>query len=343
MSTQPAAAWRTRPILRVFAAWGADRTLRVTAGIGLVLALIWVGLILQPWAVDPAIWIRDAPNYYAAGERLNAGHSLYAYSSGDRHTLDLLFGLPSPYLYPPLMGVLWRPVAAVLPFEPTIIAWWAAGMASFLGMIGWLLWKGGRATAIGVLVLLVPIAWTAWSGNVSTFIAIAIVGAWFLLQRGHDRAAGGIIGFTSILKLSPAFLAWWLLVERRWNGLRAAIVAGVLGLLISVAGAGIGPHFEFLSVSSAAARGGGIPASLVGILTALGASPDLMPLVAPIVSVLGVIAVVLLREHERVAWSVAILTGALASPIFNLTNVTVLLACFVPFDRWNGYPRRSPT
>jgi hypothetical protein len=241
------------------------------------------------------------------------------------------------------MGVLWRPVASFLPFEPTIVAWWAVSMATFLGMVGWLLWKGGRATAIGVLVLLVPIVWTAWVGNVSSFIAIAIVGAWFLLRRGQEVPAGAIIGFTTVLKLSPAFLAFWLVVTKRWSGLAAAIVAGLVGLVISIAGAGLEPHFEFLSVSTAAARGGGIPASLVGILTAVGASPDLMPLMAPIVSTIGIVVVVLLRRHEQAAWAVAILTGALASPIFNLTNVTVLLACFVPFDRWERYAGRSPT
>jgi hypothetical protein len=166
------------------------------------------------------------------------------------------------------------------------------------------------------------------------------------VRRGQDVAAGAVIGFTTVLKLSPAFLAWWLLVTRRWSGLAAAVVAGLVALGVSIAGAGLAPHFEFLDVSTAAARGGGIPASLVGILTALGAPADLMPLVAPVVSAIGVITVVLLRHHERAAWAVAILTGALASPIFNLTNVTVLLACFVPFDRWKAlatYEGRSPT
>jgi len=35
----------------------------------------------------------------------------------------------------------------------------------------------------------------------------------------------------------------------------------------------------------------------------------------------------------------------LASPICNLTNVTVLLACFVPFDEWTrvaGRPAKAP-
>jgi Sec-independent protein secretion pathway component TatC len=70
----------------------------------------------------------------------------------------------------------------------------------------------------------------------------------------------------------------------------------------------------------------------VGILSALGVSPDLLPLVAPIISVIGIVAIWALRERERAAWVAAIATGVFASPIFNLTNVTLLLAAFVVMD-----------
>jgi hypothetical protein len=339
----PAGRWRTLPLVRVFAAWGPDLSLRIVAIVALALAVAWVVVNARPWAMDPMTFILDTSNYYAAAERLNAGHSLYAYGPGDRHVLALLFGLPSPYLYPPLIGVLWRPVAAFLPFEPVIIAWWAVGMASLLGFLVWLLWRGGRATAAGCLVLLVPLAITAWSGNVSTFIAIAIVGAWLLLQSGHDRAAGAIIGFTTVLKLSPVFLGWWLLVTRRWNALAAGVAVGLASLAVSVAGAGLAAHVEFLRVGDAAARGGGIQGSIVGILSSLGTPPDVLPLVAPVVSVVGIAAVWALRRHERAAWAVAIATGAFASPIFNLTNVTVLLAAFVAFDGRLTGPRELRT
>ncbi len=320
--TVPTGHWRTLPVLRVFGDWGLDLSLRIAATVALVLAVAWVVGNARPWATDPMVFIADTSNYYAAGERLNVGHSLYAYGPDDRHVLALLFGLPSPYLYPPLMGVLWRPVAALLPFEPVVIAFWAAGMASLLGFLVWLLWRGGRATAAGCLILLVPLAITAWSGNVSTFIAIAIVGAWLLLQRGHDRAAGAIIGFTTVLK-----------------------AVGLASLAVSVAGAGVAAHVEFLHVGDAAARGGGIQGSIVGILSTIGTPADVLPLVAPIVSVAGLVSVWALRRHERAAWAVAIATGVFASPIFNLTNVTVLLAAFVAFDgRLTGSdePRPAP-
>ncbi len=135
-----------------------------------------------------------------------------------------------------------------------------------------------------------------------------------------------------MLKLTPVFLAWWLLVTRKWDALATAVVVGLVFLGIGILGAGLGAHFEYLHISDAVARGGGIQGSIVGILTALGASPDVMPLVAPIVSVVGIVAIWALRERERAAWVVAIATGVFASPIFNLTNVTLLLAAFVVVD-----------
>jgi len=105
-----------------------------------------------------------------------------------------------------------------------------------------------------------------------------------------------------------------------------------VSLAVGVLGAGIGAHIDYLHISDAVARGGGIEGSIVGILTSLGASPDLMPLVAPVVSIVGIVAVWALRRRERAAWVVAIATGVFASPIFNLTNVTLLLAAFVALD-----------
>jgi hypothetical protein len=329
--------WRTKPGLRVFAALGRERVLRISAAIALVVGMVWVIGNALPVPADVTQWIHDSGNYYAAGERLNAGHSLYAYGPGDRHELELLFGLPSPYLYPPLMGVLFRPVAAILPYGPVVVSFWLTGLVTFLAFLGWFLIRGGKRTAIGILVLLVPLIETAWSGNVSTFLMIATIGTWFALQRGHDRAAGAFIGFASVLKLTPAFLAWWLLVTRRWDGLRAAVVVGLVSLAVGLIGAGVAEHVEYLHVSNVVARAGGIQGSIVGILSALGAPPDALPSVAPIVSIVGLLAVWALRKRERAAWSVAIATGVFASPIFNLTNVTLLLVAFVAFDdRFDG-------
>jgi hypothetical protein len=326
------ARWRRLPIIRAFVALGRERLLRVIAAVALVVGMMWVISNAMPIPSDLTRWINDSGNYYAAGERLNAGHSLYAYGPGDRHELDLLFGLPSPYLYPPLIGVLFRPIAAGLPYGPAVVAFWFVGMVSFLVFLGWLLLRGSEWTSVGVLVLLVPLVETAWSGNVSTYLLILLVASWLALQTGREKVAGAAIGFATVIKLTPAFLVWWLFVTHRRAGLRVAILVGLAGLAIGLVGSSVADHATYLTVSNAAARGGGIEGSIVGILHSLGASPDVLPFVAPIVSLVGVAAIWRYRDHERVAWALAITTGVFASPIFNLTNVTLLLAAFVAMD-----------
>jgi len=294
--------------------------------------MAWVVASAQPWIGEPTTWIHDVQYYYGAGERLNAGHELYAYSIGDRQLTVDPFYFAGPFLYPPLLGVLWRPLA-LLPYEPVVIAAWAIGLVVFLGSLVWLLRNGGVPVAGGVLLLIVPLVWTAWSGNISTILTPLIIWAWLALGRNRDSAAGAAIGFAAVLKLTPAFLAWWLLVTRRWTALRAAAVVAVASLALSAVGAGPGAYFDYWQVTSLVGRAGGTEASLTALLKGAGASPDVLSLVAPVVSIIGIAAVFLLRDRPRAAFAAAIATGVFASPVFNLTNVSLLLAAFVAVDR----------
>ena len=59
--------------------------LAIAISVGLLLAVVWMRF---PYGLIPG----DAFTYLAAGERLNAGHPLYAVSPGDRPV-----GLEPPY------------------------------------------------------------------------------------------------------------------------------------------------------------------------------------------------------------------------------------------------------
>jgi hypothetical protein len=336
--------------LRVIAQWGSTRTLRVVALVALAVGMAWVVGESRPWSGPPVTWVHDVQYYYGAGERLNSGAQLYSYSPGDRQLDVDPFYFAGPFLYPPLLGVIWRPIAAVVPFDVAVTMFWLVGLIVFLGMLVYLVIRGGIFTSFGVLVLLVPLVWTAWSGNVSTVLTPLMIGSWLLLLRGRETPAGAAIGLAAVLKLTPAFLGWWLLVFRRWSAVRAAIVAGVFGLLVSAAGAGTGAFWDYLDVSSTVARNGGTIASLTSILANIGAGADMRALVAPIMGAAGAVLIVLLRFHPRAAWAVAIGTGVFASPVFNLTNVSLLLAAFVAMDPrfgpippdWQVQAQRSP-
>src|SRR5438093_1020563 len=66
----------------------------------------------------------DAWNYLAAGERLNAGHPLYALSPGDRPVTLVPPYWSVPLLAPPPIAVAWRPLAVF--GEPAMVAWGVA-------------------------------------------------------------------------------------------------------------------------------------------------------------------------------------------------------------------------
>jgi len=85
-----------------------------------------VRLLIVAWV---AFWVilacglflgADQITYQAAGERRNAGHALYALSAGDRHIAPDPPYWFVPILYPPLISVIWRPLAALAPVGPVL-------------------------------------------------------------------------------------------------------------------------------------------------------------------------------------------------------------------------------
>jgi hypothetical protein len=107
-------------------------------------SLVAFGLVLGLYVAVQATYFGrgfvpgDAFTYLAAGERLNAGHMLYALSPGDRPV-----DLNPPYwtvplLSPPPIAVLFRAFAA-LPPDTGAYAWWAlqlVALAVSLVMLG---------------------------------------------------------------------------------------------------------------------------------------------------------------------------------------------------------------
>jgi len=67
----------------------------------------------------------DAVTYAAAGQRLNAGHEIYRLLPGDNLVLMEPPYPPYPLLSPPLVAVIFRPLA-VLPGLAGAWVWWAA-------------------------------------------------------------------------------------------------------------------------------------------------------------------------------------------------------------------------
>jgi len=174
------------------------------ADLGVVIGLDTLRLHL---AMDP---LADVHAYYDAGARLNAGEPLYEQPAT---TNDAEF-----YRYPPLLAILFRPLA-LLPFEQAAAIW----MAVLLVATGLTVWRLLRdrpplAVALTMGMLAMPILWTLAIGQ-----AQALVTALLAFPSPLGVALAGY------LKLTPWLAGlYWLAVRDRGAVLR--LVAWVIGI-----------------------------------------------------------------------------------------------------------------
>jgi hypothetical protein len=271
----------------------------------------------------------DAFTYLAAGERLNAGHLLYALSPGDR-PVDLHPPFWTvPLLSPPPIAVLFRPLA-LIPNDLGPYVWWAICIASIVGTTLVMMRRRPILIGLAVFVLSVPLVYEIGVGNLNSLLIAGIVGAWYLLVRGRDVAAGAVIAGMTALKLTPVVLAWWLITQRRWSAVRAFLVTGVVLAIVSVLGAGLAAHLEYLGIVRQTSVGGTSDLSLAGMARFVGVDPALANLLPTVALVVGFVAMWLLRERPGLAYAVGVLTMLFGSPVVNVNWFTVLLAALAP-------------
>jgi alpha-1,2-mannosyltransferase len=168
-------------------------------GIAVVFGLLGAVILVHHLATDPLV---DVHAYYEAAQRLNAGQPLYA-AAGDVNS-------PHYYFYPPLLAILFRPLA-LLPFDTAAAIWEVIVLASF-GLTLWLLGLRRRRTWIAVAILFGPIAWSLSVGQAQSVVTL-------LLTIGSPAA----VAFAGQLKLFPALVALFWLGRRDWRNLRRFI------------------------------------------------------------------------------------------------------------------------
>ncbi len=271
----------------------------------------------------------DAFTYLAAGERLNDGHALYALSPGDRPV-----GLKPPFwtvplLSPPPIAVLFRPLA-LLPDDLGPYVWWAVCIVAIVGTMVVMLRRRPILVGAAIVILSIPIVYEIGVGNLNGLLVAGIAGAWLLLVRGRDLAAGAVIAGMTALKLTPVVLAWWLITQRRWHALKAFAVAGLVIAGISIVGAGLAPHLEYLGIVRQTSTTGTSELSLAGLGRVLGLDPALAGLLPTLALVAGFGAIWLLRGRPGLAYGAAVVTMLVGSPVVNVNWFTVLLVALAP-------------
>jgi Glycosyltransferase family 87 len=303
-----------------------------------------------PGLMHPTDLGTDTSNYYAAGQRLNAGHDLYGpLLPTDRPVPGYPKLYPAPILSPPLSAVMWRPLATLGDVSMTI--WWAVDLALVVILAVWFAVVGRRWTLGGLAVILalgLPIAWVlairyrylgyhspisiaALSGNLNGFITGLCVLAWWASSRGRPWLAGAAAGFAAMLKLGPFALVWWLVVRRDWPAVKAfaatVVVLGIVGLV----GAGFDANLAFARLTLSA---GVSPSSLsvAWILhTRLGLDPHLANLGTMVATIVGLALVYATRRQARVSFLLTILVVIYCSPVVLVGNFALLLAAVAPW------------
>ena len=272
----------------------------------------------------------DATVYLAGGERLNAGHPLYSLSPGDREV-----GLKPPFwtvplLSPPLVAVIFRPLALFPPDFGAYI-WWAGCLAAWAWIFVTFVRRQPILTSLAVIVLVVPLTYEIGVGNVNVFLMLAAILAWKWTTEGRDERAGAVTALSVLLKVSPVVIAWWLFTQRRWRAVRAGLIAGLVLAAISILGAGLDAHFKFIEVTRDTATSGQSELSLAGLAKAVGMAPGIANLLPTAVLVGGVLLVAVLRDRPNWAFAIAVATMTLGSPVVNINSYSMLLACITPW------------
>ena len=273
----------------------------------------------------------DSFTYLAAGERLNAGHSLYALVPGDRPV-----GLHPPFwtvpfLSPPPMGVLMRPFA-LLPGDSGAYAWWMACLIAIAVVLAALTRRRPVATSAAVVVLAIPLAYEIGVGNVNGLLLAGAIACWILVRDGRAAAAGPLAAVMFAVKLTPLPVAAWVAGAGGRRGF-GALLAGLVAVgLVSVLGAGLDAHLAYLDVARTTATTGLSTFSPGGLARTLG-FPDPVPTLVPTAFLVGgsLLAWILAsRGRPAVGFAVAVVAWTFGSAVVNINTPVLLLALLAP-------------
>jgi len=302
------------------------RRLLTFAAVGIALGLLAAVQIIY---FERGIVPGDAYVYLAAGERLNAGHELYALQPGDRPVEIKPPDWTVPLVSPPPIAVLWRPLAA-LPGELGVWIWYAAQLLALAGVLVAFLRRIPLQTSFAIVVLVIPTVYEIGVGNVNSFLLLGMVLIWRSATRGDETVAGATGAAMTAVKLTPAVTGWWLLMTGRVRGFSAFVVGGLAILAASVIGAGLDTHFEYLRILSDRSVVGVSPISVGGLAAQAGLPLAVANLLPMLFAALGLVAVWMTRRDLALSYRLSVVTMILGSPAVQVNWFILLYALLAP-------------
>jgi hypothetical protein len=268
------------------------------------IAFAFVASAILIYGATLGVTLPDAHAYLAAGERLNAGHDLYALGPGDRTVA--LQGI-YPLVSPPFIAVLWRPLAAL--GEWVLLPWsvcCAAGVA-------WTIWQGWRERPLVSALVSVPL-WAAITflilvGNVSGILMVLTIIA------GRSRRWGPVlVGLMASIKIWPILLSLAVVRTRQDAAVLGLTLVGCAA--VSFLGAGWNSHVAYLDVVRTAPPYDTSLASLSGVWWAGWGG----------IAVASIFAL-------RGSYSAAVIASVIGNPALHLGAWATVLPALVRYER----------
>ena len=252
---------------------------------------LWFHLTTNPLA--------DVRAYYDAGARLNAGEPLYVPVASTN--------IPGSYHYPPLVAILFRPLA-LLPYEIAAMIWAGVIVAATILTVTRLGIRRPVVLAIGWLAL--PLMWTVAIGQAQALVTL-------LLVVGSPWA----VALAANLKVFPILVAIYWVGRHEWRrlGLFAGWMSGLLAFQFAVEPTATLSYLDFLRDENV---------SDVNNLSPFALSPLLW---AVLVAVLGIVAFRL--APTRWGWAAAVALAVFATPRLLSYQLSTLLATLGGPDR----------
>jgi alpha-1,2-mannosyltransferase len=207
----------------------APRWTRAAVGVALVFAALN--------AVNAINKGGDAAVFFEGGRRLLHVESLYEGSSAAQG-----------FIGPPFQAVFFAPFAALAAISPIAarLLWHVAGIACLVAGVVFTArtWSaarvelglpnlaGANAVLVPLLAVLLPIQTNFEHQNMNPLLLALVTASTWLLVRGSDARAGGLLGVAIAIKVFPALLLIVLAMRRQWRAAAAAVVTALVLTLL---------------------------------------------------------------------------------------------------------------
>jgi hypothetical protein len=209
--------------------------------------------------------------------------------------------------------------------------WWLVGAEASLLLGWWLIVRSQTATLPFVLILIPTLSVTAWSGNLNALLIPCSALVWLAATRKRRVAAGLLVAVSGLLKLTPGLFAWWFIVRGDRRALGSCLGGAVIGLALSILGAGLAAHLQYFAVARESSSVGLSSISLVSVARTLGA-PGPVAMLAPYVcAAMAAAAAWLLRRSAQWSFAACAVGVTLGTPTLRIETLAWGLVALVPW------------